>query len=515
MAPRHDECVEDGMTRASLVLVIAISAGIGLFEGAPAWAEVSAAEVQALKDEIQKLTERLTRLEQSARQPAPAAPVAPAGPSAATPPAVTPAPGEREIDMQREHIFETVGLPKPEVGGVKIGGFFVGSFSYNSHIQMVPEFAGGAQALADARHSNLRFDKFGFGVSKSFASWLSAAAAIEVESHRDAHSHLIDAASADRRGCPAGQACERFGAETPTTEVVLDKFNVTGIVPIGNGLSVSLARFDLPFGIERHDESLNLTATTSEVFQFGRPQKGTGVVLAYQFMPEVDATAWIVNRWENETTHDPFDDNNKGKTFGGRLGFTPFARESLLNFGIGGSVGPERAATESADRWIIDGDVTWSPTPRLLFAGEVVYGGEDRVFSREVGRPIAMAEREDDRHWLGFYVLTHYDVNDWMGLTFRYGWFDDMDGARTGTEQILQSFTFAPIVHLSRLIPNLKPTGVTYARTRHFIDWLDMKVEYRLNHSNRNVFSDAKPGVAILEGDDISHQFQLQFVVNF
>jgi hypothetical protein len=506
--------VEDGMAKAWLALFIVI--GLGLFQSAPAWAQVSAAEVQALKDEIQKLTERLMRLEQSARQPAPATPAAPAGPSAAMqPPAVAPAPGEREIDMQREHIFETVGLPKPEIGGVKFGGFFVGSFSYNSHIQMVPEFAGGAQALADARRSNFRFDKFGFGVSKSFASWLSAGAAIEVESHRDAHSHLIGAADVDRRGCPVGRACERFGAETPATEVVLDKFNITGIVPIGNGLSVSLARFDLPFGIERHDESLNLTATTSEVFQFGRPQKGTGVVLAYQFLPELDVTGWMVNRWENETTHDPFDDNNTGKTFGGRLGFTPFARESLLNFGIGGSFGPERANTESAERWIIDADVTWSPTPRLLFAGEVVYGGEDDVFTRRVGRPIAMAEREDDRNWLGFYLLTHYDVNDWMGLTFRYGWFDDMDGARTGTEQILQSLTFAPIVHLSRLIPNLKPTGVTYARTRHFIDWLDMKLEYRLNHSNRNAFSDSKPGVAILDGDDTSHQFQLQFVVNF
>ena len=504
------------MTRAWLALCIVMGVGVGLFDRAPAWAQVSAAEVQAIKDEIQKLTDRLMRLEQSARPTAAAAPAAPAGPAAAMqPPAVAPAPGEREIDMEREHIFETVGLPKPEVGGVKFGGFFVGSFSYNSHVQMVPEFAGGAQALADPGRSNFRFNKFGFGVSKSFAAWLSAGAAIEVESHRDAHSHLIAAGDADRRGCPAGQACERFGAETPTTEVVLDKFNVTGIVPIGNGLSVSLARFDLPFGIERHDESLNLTATTSEVFQFGRPQKGTGLVLAYQFLPELDVTGWMVNRWENETTHDPFDDNNAGKTFGGRLGFTPFARDSLLNFGIGGSFGPERANTESAERWIIDADVTWSPTPRLLFAGEIVYGGEERVFSRQVGRPIAMAARDDDRTWLGFYLLTHYDLNEWMGLTFRYGWFDDMDGARTGTEQILQSFTLAPIVHLSRLIPNLKPTGVTYARTRHFIDWLDVKLEYRLNHSNRNVFSDAKPGVAILEAEDISHQLQLQLVVNF
>jgi hypothetical protein len=57
--------------------------------------------------------------------------------------------------------------------------------------------------------------------------------------------------------------------------------------------------------------------------------------------------------------------------------------------------------------------------------------------------------------------------------------------------------------------------GVTYARTRHPLDWVDVKLEYRLNHSNKEVFSDAKPGVPITEADKNSHQMTLQFVVNF
>ena len=47
------------------------------------------------------------------------------------------------------------------------------------------------------------------------------------------------------------------------------------------------------------------------------------------------------------------------------------------------------------------------------------------------------------------------------------------------------------------------------------IDWVNVKLEYRLNHSNRNVFSDSKPGTAIINGDDTSHQVQLQVNVNF
>jgi hypothetical protein len=65
------------------------------------------------------------------------------------------------------------------------------------------------------------------------------------------------------------------------------------------------------------------------------------------------------------------------------------------------------------------------------------------------------------------------------------------------------------------LIPSLRPTGATFPRTRLPVDWVDLKVEYRLNHSNQPVFSDAPPAVPILEADKTSHQVQLQLVVNF
>jgi hypothetical protein len=361
---------------------------------------------------------------------------------------------------------------------------------------------------------NFRFDKFVLVVSKTFAPWLSAGAAIEIESHRDSHSHLIGAAAVDRLGCPLGVACERFGAEEAETNTELERFHITGIAPLGNGLVLSFGRFDVPFGIERHDQQLNLTATTSEVHQFGRPDGMTGLQASYQFAPWLDASVWAVNRWESAATHDPFDDNNRDKSFGGRIGFTPLPREALLNIGLGGFWGPEQDDQSSEKRWVLDLDFTWTPIPRLLVAGEAIYGGEDEVSTREVGIPVAAPARVADRNWWGFYLLTHYDIRDWLGLSLRYGYFDDMDGWRTGVEQVLQSVTIAPIIHLSRLIPDLRPMGVTYARTRHPINWIDVKLEYRFNHSDRDVFSDTRPGVAV-SGTDTSHQVQLQFVVSF
>jgi hypothetical protein len=494
-----------GLFIAFLVLEAADPAVVAAQGGA-------SAEIEGLRQELKRLQERLQKLEETRSQPAPS-PAAPVAVQAA-PPTVAPRPGEREIQLEREHPLEVLGLSKPDISGFRFSGFFSGSASFNSHIQMVPEFAGGGQALSDPRSLNFRFDKFSFGVAKTFASWLSAGAAVEVESHRDRHTH-----GGPTFGCPdpAAFCIERFGAEEAETEIELHRFNITGVVPLGNGLALSFGRFDTPFGIERHDPNLLLTATSAELFQFGRPNSMTGFQASYQFAPWLDLMAWAVNRWENETTHDPFDDNNRAKSFGGRLGITPFAAGGqLLNIGLGGWWGEEQTDDTANPRWIVDLDVTWSPVPRLILAGEAVYGGESNVSFRRRGVPFAApAVTGKDVNWWGLYALAHYDIYDWLGLTFRYGFFRDEDAARTGVEQSLQSFTVAPILHLSRLVPALRPLGITYPRTAHPLNWVDVKLEYRANHSNRPVFSDAAPNVPIFSADHWSHQLQLQFVVNY
>jgi hypothetical protein len=424
---------------------------------------------------------------------------------------------EREIQLgapqPQNTLLGAFGLPRAEIGGLRIAAFAVGSVSYNSHLQMVPEFAGGAPALADPGAANFRFDKFGLSVARTFASWLSASAAFEIENHRDRHTHGFD----PEFGCPGDGPCmERFGAEEAEIETNLDLFQVTVVAPLGNGLALSFGRFDLPFGIERHDEPLILTATTSEVFRFGRPERMTGFQVNYPFAPWFDLNVWAVNRWENEATgEEDFNDNNRGKSFGGRLGFTPFQRQELLNFGLGGFWGPEQDDVNSNQRWVIDVDVTWVPFPQLLVAGEFVYGGEENRAMRQRGGPIAAPETVRDVNWWGLYALVYYEFYQWFGFALRYGFFDDQDGGRTGVAQQLHSWTFVPIFHLSRLIPNLRPRGSTYARTRRPIDWVNLKLEYRLNRSDQPVFSDAEPGEDILEASRTSHQVQVQMVVNF
>src|SRR2546428_3881738 len=301
----------------------------------------TASDFEALKRELRRMQDRLQGLGRAepadrALQPRLAPSPSPVAVPLAgqAPPAVGPRPGEREIQLEREHPAEMVGLPKPEIGGVRISGFFVGSANYNSRIQMVPEFAGNAGVSSEPRSLDFRFDQFTIGAYKTFSPWLSAGASLEMERHGHRHSHGFGCEGSDT------SCVEQFGAEEITTEVSLHRFNITGIAPIGNGLALSFGRFDTPFGYERHDAALNLTATTSEVNRFGRPMSMTGFQAAYQFTPWLDATAWVVNRWENETTEDPLEDNNRDKSFGGRVGFTPLSGAQLLNFGLGGGWGP-------------------------------------------------------------------------------------------------------------------------------------------------------------------------------
>jgi hypothetical protein len=514
---------EEAIMRRLLAALVTTGVFVHALWSGSAFAQAAGpSEIEALKQELRRMQERLQRLEQVERRdgaqqqrpvpsPSPAAlPVADSSPplsvvfplAAQAPPTVTPRPGERE------HPLETLGLPKPEIGDTRISGFFVGSANYNSHIQMVPEFAGGATASSEPRSLDFRFDQFAIGAFKTFSPWLSAGASLEVERHSHRHTHL---------SCPAGGICdERFGDEDIQTFVSLHRVNVTGIAPLGNGLALSFGRFDTPFGYERHDAALNLTATRSEVIDFGRPMSMTGFEVAYQFAPWLDAMAWVVNRWESEATEDPLEDNNSAKSVGGRIGVTPLYGAQLLNFGVGGWWGPEHDDTGESSRWIVDLDATWTPLPGLLLTGEVVYGGESEVSFRRRGRPYAAPQVIDQNvNWFGLYALAHYDLNRWLGLSFRYGFFDDPDAARTGVAQKLHSFTITPIVHLSRLIPDLRPLGGTYARTRHAVDWMDVKLEYRLNHSNRPVFSDAEQDTPISKADRDSHQVTLQFVVNF
>src|SRR5262249_45411941 len=173
----------------ALVLMSAVLVGL---PASPGFAQTPApaSEIEQLKQELKRMQERLQKLEQAPPAPPPvAAPMPSLVPVAAQLPPMAPRPGEREIQLDRDQPLEVFGLSRPELGGARIAGFFVGSANYNSRLQMVPEFAGGIPVSSEPNRVDFRFDTFTFGVYKTFASWLSAGASLEVENVVNRHTH--------------------------------------------------------------------------------------------------------------------------------------------------------------------------------------------------------------------------------------------------------------------------------------------------------------------------------------
>jgi hypothetical protein len=119
---------------------------------------------------------------------------------------------------------------------------------------------------------------------------------------------------------------------------------------------------------------------------------------------------------------------------GGRLGVTPSER---ANVGLSTVYGPEQADETGDKRFLANLDVTMQPTSAWIVGGEANVGSEDR--ERLEGETLR------DAKWYGASVTSFVHLRRTWGLTLRYEWFKDRDGARTGVPQILQSYTIAPV----------------------------------------------------------------------
>src|SRR5439155_22571477 len=108
-------------------------------------------------------------------------------------------------------------------------GSSVGSATTTSRLRMVPGFAGSIPVSSEPNRVDFRFDSFTFGVYKTFASWLSAGASLEVENAVHRHAHGFD----PDFGCPGLDQCiEQFGAEAGSTEASLQRMNITAVAPL-------------------------------------------------------------------------------------------------------------------------------------------------------------------------------------------------------------------------------------------------------------------------------------------
>lgn len=213
--------------------------------------------------------------------------------------------------------------------------------------------------------------------------------------------------------------------------------------------SFNFGKFNAPIGFELLDAPDMFQYSHALVFDLGLPGNLTGMMLTAEFPAVVDWTFYVVNGWDVNT------DNNKDKTIGTRVGFTPM---SNLNFGFSAVSGAELDDNNSSRRTVIDWDMTYNPFAFWTVGWELNWGTESKVLANDASGS-----------WMGFLIMSNWAIGDRFAMTTRFDYFDDQDGIRTGDTQKLWAFAWSPFMSIA--------------------DGLGTLVEVRVDGSNEDIFT--------------------------
>jgi hypothetical protein len=209
-------------------------------------------------------------------------------------------------------------------------------------------------------------------------------------------------------------------------DVDLQQAFVSWIAPVGTGLRLDLGKFITHFGyevIEGYD-GWNDNATRSFLFGYTIPYAHTGLKASYTFSDRLTGMLEICNGW------DVARDNNSSKSIGAQLAWTPSKTVTVAgNF----MTGPERANVNSDPRTTFDVVVQWKLTDLTVFTVEALTGSEKGA-----------ATPGETASWRAIAGYARLGISEAFGFCLRAEYFDDVDGARTGTAQKLKELTVTP-----------------------------------------------------------------------
>jgi Putative beta-barrel porin-2, OmpL-like. bbp2 len=214
-------------------------------------------------------------------------------------------------------------------------------------------------------------------------------------------------------------------------DVDLQQAFLSWIAPVGSGLRLDLGKFVTHFGYEVIDgyDSYNDNATRSFLFGFTIPFAHTGLKASYTFSDQLAGMFELCNGW------DVARDNNSSKSIGLQLTWMPSKTVTVYgNF----MTGPERANVNSDPRNLFNVVAQWKLTDLTVFTLDAVYGSEKGAVT-----PGKTAS------WSGIAGYARLGISDAFAFCLRAEYFNDADGARTGTVQKVKELTVTPEVKVS------------------------------------------------------------------
>jgi hypothetical protein len=255
------------------------------------------------------------------------------------------------------------------------------------------------------------------------------------------------------------------GLGNPNDEFDLTEAYVDYVAPLGSGLKLRFGKFVTYHSAEVIEARDNFNYSRSFLFNYAVPFTHTGFMAGYKFSEAFTANLYLVNGWDFTT------DNNKGKTVGVGLAFTPID-PVLLNFNF--MYGPEQQDNSSHNRFLFDWMGAFKATKQLTFMANVDYAHEESD-PNNAG---------NNSEWYGAAMYAKYDFTEWFGASIRAEYFDDKNGVRTGIAQKLKEVTLSPEFRMAK--------------------GLLVRPEYRHDWSDQNAFDSHKNTFARKSQDTIA-----------
>ncbi len=195
-----------------------------------------------------------------------------------------------------------------------------------------------------------------------------------------------------------------------STLTIVQQAYVTALLPFGNGLTVDLGKFVTHMGNEVIESKDNWNYSRSFLFSFAIPYYHTGMRICYPVVSNFTASLHVVNGWNSDI------DNNKSKSFGATLNYSPTTTTGIIFNGIWGH--ENLTSIEYGARNVYDLIISQSIGDKFSVAANADYG--------EAGTSAGL------QMWKGLALYSRYTIDTLSAITLRGEVYNDPTGYSTG-----------------------------------------------------------------------------------
>jgi len=220
-----------------------------------------------------------------------------------------------------------------------------------------------------------------------------------------------------------------------TEKFDLEEAYVSGLVPLGSGLTLKAGKFVTLLGYEVIESPNNLNFSRGYLFGLAIPLTHTGGLASYTFTDRFNMTAGVVLGWDDAKNV------NDGLSYTGQFAFTPVKD---LTANLNWIVGPEQIDPRNIDdnvtrdarnyvnshlRYVLDFVFNYTGFKNWTLGLNVDYGHEQsEPFIRSLN-----TRKNTDATWWGWAGYVAYDWTESLRTAVRQEFFRDAAGARSGS----------------------------------------------------------------------------------